>query len=158
RRSPLVARSNAMPYPLQVDRYVREVADGHPFSAKDVYGAIEHPDRHDPKASIAKIHQSLVLMWADQRLVSFVDGEGKLLEERAQIASKSAAVEHPQLFALPGTAAPEGGRPLSKSEYDAAARAAARHDLESAPVADELDAQENAPESANEAESESETD
>jgi hypothetical protein len=121
-----VARTKATPYPLQVDKYVRGLENGSLFSAKDVYEALEHPGRHDYKSAIGQINQALVRVWAEGRLVSFADADGKLLREIDFVAPGSAAVEHPQLFALPDAPAPKGARAISKTEFDREVRAARR--------------------------------
>src|SRR3954464_11925263 len=100
-------RKKSTPYPVQARQFVSDRTSKTPFSAKDVYEAIEHAGQHDMKSSVGQINKALRGLWSEGKLVSFRDAEGNVMREAEHVAPGSAAVEHPQMFAIPGGRAPK---------------------------------------------------
>ena len=103
-------RKRTTPYPVQVKAFVARLrGDRGAFSAKDVYAELDHPTTHDFKSSIGAINKALHQLWCDGALVAFTDQAGALLRDEEFVAPGSAAVEHPQVFAAPGSPSPRRG-------------------------------------------------
>ena len=103
-------RKRTTPYPVQVKAFVARLrGDRGAFSAKDVYAELDHPTTHDFKSSIGAIIKALHQLWCDGALVAFTDQAGALLRDEEFVAPGSAAVEHPQVFAAPGSPSPRRG-------------------------------------------------
>jgi ribonuclease BN (tRNA processing enzyme) len=104
---------------VQVNAFVDSLdGENAVFSAKDVYERLDHPARHEYKSSIGKINQLLHQAWSEGRLISFADTDGSVLREEQFVAPGSRAVEHPQIFAAPGTPSPKDGfAPVTYAEH-----------------------------------------
>jgi Cft2 family RNA processing exonuclease len=114
-------RKSTTPIPVQVAAFVRDRRSREPFSAKDVYDTIDHPANHDKKSRVGNINKALVRLWSEDALCSFLDADNHVLREAEFVEPGSAAVEHPQKFALPGSKAPHGYRAVSYAEANAVA-------------------------------------
>jgi hypothetical protein len=113
-------RKRSTPYPVQVAAFVSGRSSRAPFSAKDVYEQIDHP-AGQKSSVVGKINQALYRLWSEDKLCSFVDASGNVMREPTHVSHGSKAVEHPQMFALPGCKAPGGFTRVSYAEGGALA-------------------------------------
>jgi Cft2 family RNA processing exonuclease len=128
-----MARTRTTPYPAQLDRLLNSADRGaRVFSALTLADEFEHPLRQKPTTTIGAVHRALHRAWGDGKVIAFIDADRNVLREAAFGAPGSAAVEHPQVFATPGTPPPrEGFTAVTYPEY-AAFRAGADDDLDAA--------------------------
>jgi Cft2 family RNA processing exonuclease len=107
------------PYPVLAAKAVAalEEAGGGLVSAKTLLdgGALGKP--RSVSGAVGNTNKSLHKLWAEGRLVAFADPAGTLLREEEHVAPGSKAVEHPQVFATPGTPAPPGFAPVTYAAF-----------------------------------------
>ena len=116
-----MARTRTTPYSAQLDRLLsRSTGTSRTFSALTLADDFEHPRKQKPTTTLGGIHKALFRAWGEGKLVSFIDADGNVLREEEFGAPGSAAVEHPQIFGLPGAQAPQDGYAVvSYVEYSA---------------------------------------
>lgn len=100
-------RKGVAPYPAQLKRYLRQLQGSATFSAASLESDFELRPREDRRGRINTIHQALRREWEAGAIVAFVDPDGNELREREICVNGSAAVQHPQIFGVPGTESPD---------------------------------------------------
>ena len=102
------ARTRSTPYRSQLTRWLHAL-DGAPrtFSARTLADEFDVPRRERLTTTVGQIHKALQRAFADGAVIAFVDDTGRRLREEQYTTSGSAAVEHPYIFATPGTPSPD---------------------------------------------------
>jgi Cft2 family RNA processing exonuclease len=136
-------RARITPIPTQVERRYREVAQAGAglVSALRLEPHVEAPRGQTRRVTLNHIHRALHRLWADGHLVAFCDADGAFAREKEFGEPGSAAVAHPQVFALPGATLPEGA--VREVRYQE------RHDVPRYGGADEPDGADAPPSGAN---------
>jgi Cft2 family RNA processing exonuclease len=94
------------------------------MSALSLMAAFDHPRGQSRKTSLGQISKALYRAFGEERLISYMDDEGRALREQERGASGSAAIEHPQIYGTPGTPSPgERFQPCTLAELSDARRA-----------------------------------
>jgi hypothetical protein len=119
------ARTRSTPYPVQLDGHLSAVeGQTATMSALSLMAAFDHPRGQSRKTSLGQISKALHRAFGEERLISYMDDEGRALREQERGASGSAAIEHPQIYGTPGTPSPgERFQPCTLAELSDARRA-----------------------------------
>src|SRR3954447_21273341 len=105
-----MARGRTTPIPAQLDRHLGQLDDQRVvMSALSLAEVFEQSRQQRDTTFLGQIHKALHRAWGAGKLISFIDVDGNVLREAEFGAPGSAAVEHPQLFATPGTESPQRG-------------------------------------------------
>src|ERR1700679_4221478 len=113
------ARTRSTPYPVQLDTRLSALgAVTATLSALSLMAEFDHPRGQSRKTSLGQISKALHRAFGEDRLISYIDDEGRVLREQERGASGSAAIEHPQIYGTPGTPSPdEGFHPCTYQEF-----------------------------------------
>jgi Cft2 family RNA processing exonuclease len=102
-----MTRKRSTPYTAQLDRLLSNESGLSTFSAATLEARFEHPPHQKRRTNIAGIHNALMKAFAEGRIVTFVDEDGRVLREPEIGVPGSKAVSQPQIFARPATASPD---------------------------------------------------
>jgi hypothetical protein len=69
----------------------------------------DHPRGQSRKTSLGQISKALHRAFGEDRLISYMDDEGRVLREQERGVSGSAAIEHPQIYGTLSTPSPDEG-------------------------------------------------
>lgn len=132
------SRKSAAPYPAQLRKLLVNANGTRTFSAATLADMFDLRPNEARRTTINAIHQALRKAWEAGDVVAYVDAGGEDLREQELCVNGSAAVEHPQIFGLPGEPSPtEGYTPITYQEHLAAQHARASDPAPAAAAADD---------------------
>lgn len=114
-----ISRKGATPYQAQLRKLLaKPTVDERTFSAATLAERFSLRPNEAKRTTINRIHQVLRQAWEAGDLVAYIAADGAELCEKEFCVNGSAAVEHPQIFGLPGAPAPEAGyNPISYQDH-----------------------------------------
>jgi Cft2 family RNA processing exonuclease len=106
------SRKSAAPYSAQLRKLLANANGTRTFSAATLADLFDLRPNEERRTTINQIHQALRQAWEAGDVVAYVDADGDELREPEFCVNGSAAVQHPQIFGLPGEPSPVEGYTL----------------------------------------------
>src|SRR4051794_12486456 len=103
------SRKSAAPYAAQLRKLVAGANGARTFSAATLAETFELRPKEERRTTVNQIHQALRQAWEAGEIVAYVDADGDELREPEFCVNGSPAVQHPQIFGLPGQPSPVDG-------------------------------------------------
>jgi Cft2 family RNA processing exonuclease len=125
-------RTRSTPFSAQLARYLRNLAGASAtFSARTLAEEFDVPPRQKRTTTIGQLHRALQLAFSRGEIITFADTRGLRLREEEFTVHGSAAVEHPYIFATPGTPSPaDGYEPVTYEQLNAMPSPDGEHTVE----------------------------